>query len=104
MPWPKCRCATTSATAPRWRPSSSTSISSNGDGAVDSPSVRRFGQADNPFLKLIDNLRGYHVHEISATQWRTDIRVMDQVQRKGGRISTRASFIVEPHVPRLHRA
>jgi len=81
-----------------------TSISSNGDGAVDSPSVRRFGQADNPFLKLIDNLRGYHVHEISATQWRTDIRVMDQVQRKGGRISTRASFIVEPHVPRLHRA
>ena len=66
--------------------------------------MRRFGQADNPFLKLIDNLRGYHVHEISATQWRTDIRVMDQVQRKGGRISTRASFIVEPHVPRLHRA
>ena len=42
-----------------------TSISSNGDGGVMSPSVKRFADADNPFLKLVDNLRGYHLHEIT---------------------------------------
>ena len=81
-----------------------TSISSNGDGGVDSPNVKRFSDAQNPFLKAIDNLRGYHLHEISSQQWRTDIRVMDQVQRKGGQMTTRSSWIVEPHQPTVHRA
>lgn len=81
-----------------------TSISSNGDGGLRSPSVTRFLDADNPFLKLADNLRGYHLHDITPQAWRADIKVMDQVQRKGGRLSTRASFVVEPHAPRLHEA
>jgi len=81
-----------------------TSISSNGDGGVMSPSVKRFADADNPFLKLVDNLRGYHLHEITPDVWRADVKVMDQVQRKGGKLTTRASFAVEPHEPKLHQA
>ena len=69
-----------------------------------SPSVKRFADADNPFLKLVDNLRGYHLHEITPDVWRADVKVMDQVQRKGGKLTTRASFAVEPHEPKLHQA
>lgn len=79
-----------------------TSISSNGDGGLFSPSVQRFIDADNPFLKLADNLRGYHVHEITPETWRAEVKVMDQVQRRGGKLSTRASFVVEPHTPKLN--
>jgi alkaline phosphatase D len=81
-----------------------TSISSNGDGGLFSPNVQRFLDADNPFLKLADNLRGYHVHDITPQIWRADVKVMDQVQRKGGKLTTRASFAVEPHTPKLHEA
>ncbi|MEL1263343.1 alkaline phosphatase D family protein [Pseudoxanthomonas putridarboris] len=81
-----------------------TSISSNGDGGLDSPSVKRFLDADNPFLKLCDNLRGYHLYEIGAKEWRTDVKAMDQVQRKGGELRTRASFVVTPDRPKLHKA
>jgi len=81
-----------------------TSISSNGDGAVDSPTATRFANEKNPFLKLVDDLRGYHAFDITPKQWRTDVKVMDQVQRKGGKLTTRASFVVEPHKPQLHEA
>ncbi len=81
-----------------------TSISSNGDGGIDSPNVTRFRDAHNPFLKHCDNLRGYHLHDISAREWRTQLRVMDQVQRKGGSISTCGSFVVTPDKAALHEA
>ncbi len=81
-----------------------TSISSNGDGGLLSSNVKRFLDADNPFLKLADNLRGYHLHEITPDAWRADVKVMDQVQRKGGQLTTRARFVVEPHAPKLHEA
>lgn len=80
-----------------------TSISSNGDGGIDTPNLQKFRQADNPFLKLMDNLRGYHLHDITAREWRTDVRTMDQVQRRGGQLGTRASFVVTPDQPKLHR-
>lgn len=81
-----------------------TSISSNGDGGVDSPNATRFLNERNPYLKLCDNLRGYHLHEIRAKEWRADVKVMDQVQRKGGHLATRARFVVAPDKPELHRA
>jgi len=81
-----------------------TSITSNGDGGLDTPHVKRFADGDNPFLKLVDDLRGYHTYEITPDQWRTDVKAMDQVQRKGGKLTTRASFVVEPHEPRIHKA
>lgn len=81
-----------------------TSIASNGDGGLVTPHVKRFADADNPFLKLVDDLRGYHTYDITPDQWRTDVKAMDQVQRKGGKLTTRASFVVEPHAPRIHKA
>ncbi|MBB1089523.1 alkaline phosphatase D family protein [Lysobacter sp. SG-8] len=80
-----------------------TSISSNGDGAVDSPNATRFLHGENPFLQSCDNLRGYHLHDITAKEWRTDVRAMDQVQRKGGRIRTHERFFVTPDRAGLQR-
>ncbi|MCE7031463.1 alkaline phosphatase D family protein [Lysobacter sp. GX 14042] len=79
------------------------SISSNGDGALETPHVRRFIDGGNPHLALVNDLRGYQVHEVSADQWRTEVKAMDQVQRKGGRIRTVARFAVSPDRPQLHR-
>lgn len=81
-----------------------TSISSNGDGGLRTSHVKRFADADNPFLKLVDDLRGYHTFDITPNEWRTDVKAMDRVQRKGGTPTTRASFVVEPHQPRMHDA
>ena len=81
-----------------------TSISSNGDGAIDSPNATRFLNERNPYLKLCDNLRGYHTYDITPSEWRTDVKAMDQVQRKGGTLTTRARFIVTPDKPQLHEA
>lgn len=80
-----------------------TSITSNGDGALDSPSVKRFLDADNPHLALANNLRGYQTFDISANEWRTDVKVMDRVQKPGGRLSVHASFAMTPDRPLLHR-
>ena len=79
------------------------SISSNGDGALETPHVRRFIDGGNPHLALVNDLRGYQVHDVTARQWTTDVKAMDQVQRKGGRIRTLARFAVHPDRPRLHR-
>ena len=54
--------------------------------------------------KLCDNLRGYHTYDITPSEWRTDVKAMDQVQRKGGTLTTRARFIVTPDKPQLHEA
>lgn len=78
------------------------SISSNGDGAPVTPHVRRFIDGGNPHLALVNDLRGYQLHEVTPRQWRTEVRAMDQVQRKGGTIRTLARFAVEPEQPRLH--
>lgn len=80
-----------------------TSISSNGDGGIDTPNLQKFRKADNPFLKLMDNLRGYHLHDITAREWRADVKAMDQVQRQGGNLRTRATFLVSPDQPKLHQ-
>ncbi|MGY0650389.1 alkaline phosphatase D family protein [Luteimonas sp. A537] len=81
-----------------------TSISSNGDGAIDSPNAKRFLDGDNPFLKMADNLRGYHTFDITPHEWRAEVKVMDQVQRKGGTLRTRARFVVTPDRAKLHEA
>lgn len=80
------------------------SITSNGDGALRSPNVARFLDADNPHLVLCNDLRGYQTYDITAREWRTDVMVMDQVQKPGGQISTIASFALSPDSPALHRS
>jgi alkaline phosphatase D len=81
-----------------------TSISSGGDGALVTPKVQRYLDGMNPHLAMINDLRGYQTFDISAREWRTDVKVMDQVQRQGGKLSVLASFQVTPDKPRLHRA
>ena len=80
-----------------------TSISSGGDGQDQRRGADRI-LARNPRCKLINDQRGYMVHELSRDAWRTDVRVMDQVRLPGGRVSTRASYAVERGRPGLQQA
>src|SRR5690606_39729974 len=67
---------------------SSDLISSNGDGAELTPHVRRFVDGRNPHLAMANDLRGYQIHEVRPDQWTTEVKAMDQVQRKGGNLGT----------------
>jgi len=81
-----------------------TSISSNGDGAVDSRNATRFLHDGNPFLRMADNLRGCHTFEVTPREWHTTVKVMDRVQRPGGTLSTRARYVLRPDSTELHQA
>jgi alkaline phosphatase D len=81
-----------------------TSISSNGDGGLVTPGVKRFIDAGNPNLALINDLRGYQTFDITPASWRTDVKVMDRVQSPGGKLSTLARFAVTPDRAVLHKA
>lgn len=78
------------------------SITSGGDGN-DAVSPHLLN-GSNPHQALRIDRRGYQTFDITAQQWRTDVKVMDQVQRPGGRISTAASFSVTPDRPALNKA
>ncbi len=77
----------------------STSISSNGNGGPLPEVARELVQ--NPHIDMINNIRGYHMYDISPRLWKTEIKVMDQVQSAGGRISTLASYVVAPDRPAI---
>ena len=79
-----------------------TSISSNGNGGPI-PNADRI-LADNPHLKMMDNVRGYHVFEVTPKQWKTEVRVLDRVTEPGGKIRTSASYVATPDRPEVHRA
>jgi alkaline phosphatase D len=73
-----------------------TSVSSGGDGHTrQRPELL----ANNPDLKLFNGQRGYHLHEVTPKLWRTDVRVVDQIQKQGGTVSTFARFAVDPRQP-----
>lgn len=77
-----------------------TSISSGGDGQDRRPDMIRI-QAANPQLKFNNSQRGYVVCDVTADRWRTDFKVLDQVTRPGGTLSTRASLAVAAGDPRI---
>lgn len=79
-----------------------TSISSGGDGGP-LPGVER-DLSDNPHMKMINGVRGYHVFDVGPKQWQTDVKVIDRVATPGGRISTLASYVATPDRPQLHSA
>ena len=60
--------------------------------------------ADNPFLKFNNAQRGYVVCDVNPQTWRTEFKVLDQVSRPGGVLSTRAAFVVENGAGRLNPA
>jgi len=78
----------------------STSISSGGDG-----SDRRAGSdmlmARNPFVKFVNDQRGYLVCDVNRELWQSQFRVLDRVTVPGGQLSTRATVTVERGRPSL---
>ncbi len=59
---------------------------------------------NNPHFDLYTDRRGYQLFDITPRAWTTEVRVMDQVEQPGGRISTLARYAVTPDAPILHRA
>ncbi|NYT40769.1 alkaline phosphatase D family protein [Sphingomonas sp. R-74633] len=80
-----------------------TSITSGGDGTPGETPRHKTLRAASPNVALLNDQRGYQLFDITAKEWRTDVKVMDQVQAPGGAISSLARFAVEPNRPMLHR-
>lgn len=80
-----------------------TSISSGGDGGDTRPATAGM-LAENPHIKLINDQRGYGLCEVTPKRLLMEMRVMDQVSRPGGLISTRAKFVVDPRRPGVQKA
>ena len=60
--------------------------------------------ADNPHVKFTNDFRGYVVSEVGRDTWKADYRVVDQVRQPNGKLSTRASFVVERGDPGMKPA
>jgi alkaline phosphatase D len=59
---------------------------------------------NNPQIDLYADQRGYQLFDITPKLWRTDVKVLDRVDKPGGSLSTLASYAVMPDRPVLHRA
>lgn len=71
-----------------------TSISSGGNGLV-TPNNLDHTMNSNPCVKFYNAERGYVLCELTKDAWKSDYRVVDEVLTPGGKISTRAAFVVE---------
>ncbi len=80
----------------------STSISTNGDGGPVPGLDTLLG--NNPHVSLFADQRGYQMFDITKDRWRTDVKVVDTVTQRGGKLSTLASFAVTPDRAKLHKA
>ena len=61
--------------------------------------------ADNPHVRFFESRwRGYLRCTVDHRRWRTDLRVVDTVQRPGAPVRTLASFVVEDGRPGPQRA
>lgn len=77
-----------------------TSISSGGNGLV-TPNNLAHTLSANPCVKFYNAERGYVLCELTKDQWKSDYRVVDEVLTPGGKISTRATFVVEAGNPKV---
>lgn len=77
-----------------------TSATSGGNGMDQRPDMVAI-QAANPQLKFNNYQRGYIVADVTPERWETQFRVLDQVTRPGGEISTRATATVAAGDPRI---
>jgi alkaline phosphatase D len=78
-----------------------TSISSSG------PLYKQYHSylADNPHVRFFESRwRGYLRCQVDLRRWRTDLRVVETVQRPGAPVRTLASFVVEQGRPGPQRA
>lgn len=80
-----------------------TSISSSGTGGARYPGELNVLD-NNPNVQLLNNQRGYHLYTVTPRQWSADLKVIDQIDRPGGRSTTLARFAVDPRRPKPERA
>jgi len=80
-----------------------TSITSDGDGQ-DMPSWGPAYLANSPQLKFLNNQRGYLTCDVGPDELRGNFMVVERVSSPGGRLSKRATLVVERGVPALHPA
>lgn len=78
------------------------SISSNGNGVGEAPVQHVLD--NNPHFDLYTDRRGYQLFDITPSQWTTEVKVVDEVERPGGALRTLQRYAVQPGTPALHRA
>jgi alkaline phosphatase D len=79
-----------------------TSITSGGDGSDTTPRLNDLLRQD-PHIRFYNSQRGYVRHVVSQSRWQADYRVLDKVSVPDGKVSTRASFVVEDARPGIQR-
>ncbi len=77
-----------------------TSIASGGDGVATMPNGPTM-YANNPHLKYINELRGYHRHTVTPQHWQADFRVVERISTPGLPVTTVKSLAVEAGRPGL---
>ncbi|WP_244559515.1 MULTISPECIES: alkaline phosphatase [unclassified Azospirillum] len=80
-----------------------TSISSGGDGSDMRPNAKGM-LAENPHIKLINDQRGYGICDVNHKRFEMEFKVLDKVTERGGKLSTRAKFAVDPKKPGVQKA
>ncbi|WP_323374139.1 alkaline phosphatase D family protein [Plantactinospora alkalitolerans] len=72
-----------------------TSISSDFPAAFDAP-IKQANPILNPHVRYFDGLgRGYLRCDVRPDSWRTDVRVVETIERRESPVRTSASFVVE---------
>jgi alkaline phosphatase D len=71
-----------------------TSITSGGNG-TDNPATLNSLRAENPCVQFYNQQRGYVRCTVTKASWQSDYLVVDQVSKPEGKVSQRASFMVE---------
>jgi alkaline phosphatase D len=77
-----------------------TSISSGGDGTATMANAPTL-YGNNPHLKCINELRGYHRHTVTPKSWQADFRVVERISTPGLPVTTVKSLAVEAGRPGL---
>ncbi|WP_419992360.1 alkaline phosphatase D family protein [Streptomyces boninensis] len=80
-----------------------TSLTTGQNGSDMTPGGREWLDA-NPHLKFFNNQRGYLSCRATRDEWTCDYQVLDQVTKPGGKVSRRASFVVESGKADFHEA
>ncbi|RIK72318.1 MAG: alkaline phosphatase, partial [Planctomycetota bacterium] len=78
------------------------SISSSGNGPKQVKGLDAL-LAENPCVKFHDRQRAYVTCTVAPDKWQSDYRVIEEVLKPGGKVSTAASFIVESGNPAIKR-
>ena len=71
-----------------------TSISSGGNGTQEPKNLASI-LSENPFVRFHNGERGYVSCTLTPTEWRSDFRVVEYVDRPGAPLITRKSYVIE---------